>query len=303
MTLSDLVDDYARIIRNCVVCVRDKARVGNQIMGELPPRVSPSRPFSHMRMDYAGPFLVRSSSGRGSKSHKAWIVVFVCFDVKAIHLELVDDYTSAAFLAAFRRFTSRRSLPTDLYSDNGTNFREADRELSHTFRLVMKDPVAATVLAVSAVPAASAYTAALAVLTALTTASSSRLIDIKTMDFQKVNATGRMERFLPTKPLSELTVNELYNVTKINKVQTKYGSRIVVDLDATFTTFLPARFSKLFEDDPTSFTMMEEAVQSEKLRLKYIDGFHFYNVQVVNSKHKVVQKGKLLVEHLPPEEL
>ncbi|XP_043473488.1 uncharacterized protein LOC122505742 [Leptopilina heterotoma] len=96
--------------------------------------------------------------------------------------------------------------------------------------------------------------------------------DIKTMDFQKVNATGCMERFLPTKPLSELTVNELYNVTKINKVQTKYGSRIVVDLDATFTTFLPARFAKLFDADPTSFTMMEEAVQLEKLRLKYIGG-------------------------------
>ncbi|XP_043477880.1 formin-2-like [Leptopilina heterotoma] len=91
--------------------------------------------------------------------------------------------------------------------------------------------VAATVLSVSAVPAATASTEVLAVLVALTTtASSSHLIDIKTMDFQKVNATGRMERFLPTKPLSELTVNELYNVTKINKVQTKYGSRIVVDL-------------------------------------------------------------------------
>ncbi|XP_043465050.1 uncharacterized protein LOC122500266 [Leptopilina heterotoma] len=92
------------------------------------------------------------------------------------------------------------------------------------------------------------------------------------MEFQKVNAIGRMERFLPTKPLSELTVNESYNVTKINKVQTKYGSRIVVDLDAAFTTFLPARFAKLFEADPTSFIMMEEAVQSEKLRLKYIGG-------------------------------
>ncbi|XP_051164963.1 uncharacterized protein LOC127291122, partial [Leptopilina boulardi] len=136
------------IIRKCVTCVRDKARVENQLMGDLPSaRVSPSRPFSHTEIDYAGPFLVRSSSGRGTKSHKAWIAVFVCFSVKAIHLELVDDYTSAAFLAALRRFTLRRGLPTDLYSDNGTNFRGADRELSHTFKLIMKDPTIASYMA------------------------------------------------------------------------------------------------------------------------------------------------------------
>lgn len=136
------------IIRKCVVCVRNQARVENQIMGELPtPRISPSRPFSHTGIDYAGPFLVRSSSGRGVKTHKAWIAVFICFAIKAIHLELVDAYNSDAFLAAFSRFTSRRGLPTDLYSDNGTNFRGADRELSHTFRLIMQDPKLASHMA------------------------------------------------------------------------------------------------------------------------------------------------------------
>ncbi|XP_051165295.1 uncharacterized protein LOC127284056 [Leptopilina boulardi] len=136
------------IIRKCVTCVRDKARVENQLMGDLPSaRISPSRPFSHTGIDYAGPFLVRSSSGREAKSHKAWIAVFVCFSVKAIHLELVDDYTSAAFLAALRRSTSRRGLSTDIYSDNGTNFRGAHRELSHTFKLIMKDPTIASHMA------------------------------------------------------------------------------------------------------------------------------------------------------------
>ncbi|XP_051162210.1 uncharacterized protein LOC127282151 [Leptopilina boulardi] len=136
------------IIRKCVTCVRDKARVENQLMGDLPSaRISPSRPFSHTGIDYAGLFLVRSSSGRGAKSHKAWIAVFVCFSVKAIHLELVDDYTSVAFLAALRRFTSHRGLPTDIYSDNGTNFCGAHRELSHTFKFIMKDPTIASHMA------------------------------------------------------------------------------------------------------------------------------------------------------------
>ncbi|XP_033231940.1 uncharacterized protein LOC117182934 [Belonocnema kinseyi] len=129
------------IVHRCLVCVRDKAKTETQLMGKLPtPRVTPSRPFSHTGIDYAGPYFVRSSSGRGIKSHKAWISIFVCFAVKAIHLELVHDYTTASFIAAFRRFVLRRSIPTDLYSDNGPNFRSADRELSQAFRKVREDP-------------------------------------------------------------------------------------------------------------------------------------------------------------------
>ena len=64
---------------------------------------------------------------------------FLYFVIKAIHLEFVHDYTTSALIAAFRRFASRRRI-RDLYSDNGTNFRVADRELSHAFRLLLKDP-------------------------------------------------------------------------------------------------------------------------------------------------------------------
>lgn len=98
------------------------------------------RNLLHSGLDYAGPFSIRTSSGRGHKSHKAWIAVFVCLAVKAIHLELVHDYSTSSFIAAFRRFTSRRGIPTDMYSDNGPNFRGADRELSQTFRTLLKDP-------------------------------------------------------------------------------------------------------------------------------------------------------------------
>lgn len=59
------------VVNRCITCVREKSRPETQIMGELPSaRVTPSRPFSHTGLDYAGPFLVRTTSGRGSKSHK-----------------------------------------------------------------------------------------------------------------------------------------------------------------------------------------------------------------------------------------
>jgi len=37
---------------------------------------------------------------------------------RAIHLELVEDCSVPAFLAAFRRFASRRGSPRHVYSDN-----------------------------------------------------------------------------------------------------------------------------------------------------------------------------------------
>lgn len=100
-------------------------------MGDLPNvRVNRStRAFEHTGVDYAGPIFVRTSRGRGHKAHKAYISVFVCMTTKAIHLELVSDYSSDAFLATLHRFVSRRGYPASIYSDNGTTFQGADHEL------------------------------------------------------------------------------------------------------------------------------------------------------------------------------
>ncbi|XP_067214141.1 uncharacterized protein [Linepithema humile] len=65
---------------------------------------------------------------------------------KAIHLELVEDYSMAGFLAAFKRFCSRRGLPKRLYSDNGTNFRGANHELKRYFDALVKEPALRDVL-------------------------------------------------------------------------------------------------------------------------------------------------------------
>lgn len=80
-------------------------------MGDLPsPRVTQSPPFSHTGVDYAGPFGITPYVGRGQRTTKHYVAVFICLSTKAIHLEGVDDYFAAAFSAAFQRFASRRGL-------------------------------------------------------------------------------------------------------------------------------------------------------------------------------------------------
>ncbi|XP_023248647.1 uncharacterized protein LOC106639330 [Copidosoma floridanum] len=99
-------------------------------MAPLPAsRVTPSRAFGRTGVDYAGPFSVLTSKGRGIRTTKGYIAVFVCMTTKAVHLELVGDLSAANFLGALTRFTGRRGRPSELWSVNATCFRRADLEL------------------------------------------------------------------------------------------------------------------------------------------------------------------------------
>ena len=128
-----LLSGRARIksrLRECVTCAKTLARPSTQIMAPLPaPRVTASPPFSRCGVDYAGPFQVLRSKGRGLRSSKGYVAVFVCLNTKAIHLELVGDLTTASFLGALTCFVGRRGMPAEIWSDNATNFKGADAEL------------------------------------------------------------------------------------------------------------------------------------------------------------------------------
>ena len=109
-------------------------------MGALPKdRVQPCRPFFVTGVDFAGPTVTLVNKGRGRKTNKSYIALFVCFATKAIHLEATSELTTAAFLATLLRFVARRGCPQRIYSDNGTNFVGANRELQEVFEFIRKE--------------------------------------------------------------------------------------------------------------------------------------------------------------------
>ncbi len=119
------------LTRACVTCRRTSARPQSQLMGQLPPeRVTPGMIFEKVGIDYAGPVQLKLGRVRKPTIVKAYICVFVALSVKAIHLELVSDLTSAAFIACLRRFIARRGKPSTIWSDHGSNFVGAARELA-----------------------------------------------------------------------------------------------------------------------------------------------------------------------------
>ncbi len=127
------------VYRSCVPCRRKQAKSVNQLMGQLPTyRFVTGHPFLHTGIDYAGPITIKLGRVRTPVYVKAYICVFVSLSVKAVHLELVSDQTTDAFIAALRRFVARRGKPARLHSDHGSIFLGANRKLrevtSHLLR-------------------------------------------------------------------------------------------------------------------------------------------------------------------------
>jgi len=85
--------------------------------------------FERVGVDYAGPVYLKLGHVRKPTIVKSYIYVFVSISVKAVHLELVSDLTSTAFIACLQRFIARRGKPSSICSDHGSNFVGASKEL------------------------------------------------------------------------------------------------------------------------------------------------------------------------------
>ncbi|GFX69563.1 integrase catalytic domain-containing protein [Trichonephila clavipes] len=93
-----------KILRTCITCRKVSAKGLQQLMADLPAaRVTACRVFS-----------------------------------QAIHLEIVSDLTTEAFLAALKRFVARRGRPIEIHSDNGRNFVGANNELRKILKALFK---------------------------------------------------------------------------------------------------------------------------------------------------------------------
>ena len=127
------------ITRSCIVCRRACVKPQFQMLGQLPTeRLTPGLIFEHVGIDYAGPVYIKYGFIRKPTIVKAYVCVFVSLSVKAVHLELVSDLTTEAFIAALRRFIARRGRPSTIWSDHGTNFVGAAREIKEMIQFLEK---------------------------------------------------------------------------------------------------------------------------------------------------------------------
>ena len=114
---------------DCFECRKRKTKAARQIMAPLPKirQKLPLRAFARTAVDYAGPFI--TVQGRGKKRMKRYLCLFTFLTSRAVHLEMPYALDTDSFLNAFYRMASRRGLPEEVISDNGSNFVGAEREL------------------------------------------------------------------------------------------------------------------------------------------------------------------------------
>lgn len=101
-------------------------------MSELPvTRIKEDEPaFTNVGLDFFRPFEV--SCGR--KRVKRYGVVFTCMASSAIHLEVAYSLDTDSFVNALRRFICRRGNVESIVSNNGSNRRAGERELTESVK-------------------------------------------------------------------------------------------------------------------------------------------------------------------------
>ena len=119
--------EVQKVVAGCVPCQRLFKQPESQQMAALPvERVTIGAPFAATGVDCFGPMRVKIA---GRAYHKVWVALFTCLATRAVHFEVLRDMSASSFLDSFVQFRARRPGVRKLFSDNGSNFVAADKEM------------------------------------------------------------------------------------------------------------------------------------------------------------------------------
>ncbi|KAF2902404.1 hypothetical protein ILUMI_03781 [Ignelater luminosus] len=105
------------LMSKCVTCKKLRGKPGQEMFAPLPKnRILISNPFENTGVDFAGPLYVLNENDEQMKSY-------------------------LMLLTSFRRFISRRGVPTTLFSDNAKTFKRASLELSKLYENLHNEEV------------------------------------------------------------------------------------------------------------------------------------------------------------------
>jgi len=112
----------------CITCRKLYAAPCGQKMSDLPSErlESGHPPFHYIGVDCFGPINVKV----GRANVKRYGCVFTCLNTRAVHIEKLYTLETDSFLNGFRKFVSRRGMPSKVWSDNGLNFVGSNNEIA-----------------------------------------------------------------------------------------------------------------------------------------------------------------------------
>ena len=124
------------IKNNCIICRKMEKKLCEQIMGKLPTKgLKPAPAWDATALDFFGPFKIKDEVKKRTTG-KAYGLIFNCLTTRAVHVDVLPDYSTEKFLMALRHFVSIRGYPLKLYSDNGAQLVAANKEFKKVVRLL-----------------------------------------------------------------------------------------------------------------------------------------------------------------------
>jgi len=131
------------VLYKCVECRHLRGKSQDQKMANLPEeRIECSPPFTYCGVDCFGPFYIKE----GRKELKRYGLLLTCLASRAVHIEVIDDMSTDAFLNGLRCFVAIRGQIRQIRCDQGSNFVKAKHELLCALNEIDTEKVSATML-------------------------------------------------------------------------------------------------------------------------------------------------------------
>ena len=81
-------------------------------------RVNLIYPFQHTGVNKTGHIWI----GKEKKTTKMFLLIFTCFNIQAVHIEIVPVMVTMSFVQVLTCFTNIYRIPSHIYSDNAKSF-------------------------------------------------------------------------------------------------------------------------------------------------------------------------------------
>ena len=120
-----------KVLAGCVVCNKynNLCFKSPKFTNMTKAQVELFRPFANVGVDFTFHFMVKSTNGSTSK---VYILIYTCLNIRAIHLDLLNDMSTKSFIQSFKRFTNRFGVCDFVYSDNARSFVQGGDLLEHS---------------------------------------------------------------------------------------------------------------------------------------------------------------------------
>ena len=121
------------IERNCIICKKRKVEALKQKIGDLgEERLQVgTKPFTHVALDLTGPILTKAMGNSRAKI-KVWPLVIVCQSTGAMHIAVMHNYGTKAFLTQWEQFVALRGKPSGVTSDKGSQLTSKENYVAWT---------------------------------------------------------------------------------------------------------------------------------------------------------------------------